>query len=147
MQLTPHFSLQELTVSDWAARHGVSNQPNSIEIENLKRTAVMMEAVRTVLGDRPIFVHSAYRSAAVNVAVGGVETSAHCRGLACDFVCVGLDNLTAARMIVASNLVFSQLILEYGWIHIGLPDVGQTAKCQLMTKRSATSHYENGINA
>jgi uncharacterized protein YcbK (DUF882 family) len=60
--------------------------PEASELANLKRMAAVMEMVRTILG-KPIHVDSGYRSPFVNASVGGVSTSAHCRGLACDFVC------------------------------------------------------------
>ena len=49
-----------------------------------------MEKIRSLLDNQPIVVHSGYRAPAVNRAVGGVATSAHCLGLACDFVCPGI---------------------------------------------------------
>jgi Peptidase M15 len=87
MQISEHFTLEELSFSEAAARLGLDNTPIPIVITNLGLVATVMERIRTLLGDRPIVVHSGYRSAEVNQAVGGVVTSAHCHGLACDFVC------------------------------------------------------------
>jgi hypothetical protein len=50
-QLTEHFSLAELTESDTATRLGIDNTPPDSLLDNLKQTAVMAEAVRTILGD------------------------------------------------------------------------------------------------
>ncbi len=85
MKITEHFTLEELSFSEAAARLGLDNTPMQAVITNLGLVAAVMEGIRTLLGDRPIVVHSGYRSAEVNQAVGGVATSAHCRGLACDF--------------------------------------------------------------
>jgi uncharacterized protein YcbK (DUF882 family) len=54
---------------------------------NLKLVAAFMENVRKLRCDKPIVVHSGYRSAEVNQALGGVATSGHCQDLTCDFVC------------------------------------------------------------
>src|SRR5258708_32929704 len=89
--------------------------------KNVGLVAAVMERIRTLLGDRPIVVHSGYRSADVNHAVGGVTTSAHCRGLACDFVCSAFGTpAEVALVILKSAIVYDQLILEYGCVHIGL---------------------------
>src|SRR5271165_1645453 len=105
-----------------------------------------MEEVRTLLLRQPIVVHSGYRSAEVNRAVGGVETSAHCRGLACDFVCPAFGSpADVALVIVASAIEYDQLILEYGWVHIGLVQEGRLPRRQALTKRSPRAQYEAGI--
>lgn len=117
--LSPHFTLEEFIASETAGRLGLDNEPSKEIIEALKFTANRMENVRSVLGDRPITVRSGYRSPAVNVAVGGSETSAHMRGLACDFICprFGTPYEVAHKLIGA--LEFDQLIWEFTWVHIG----------------------------
>jgi len=87
MKISEHFNLEEFSFSAAAARLGLDNIPGSAVISNLSLVAAVMERIRTLLGDRPLFIHSGYRSAELNRAVGGVATSAHCQGLACDFVC------------------------------------------------------------
>ena len=59
MQLTPHFSLRELTFSATAARQGLANLPDPSEIDYIRHTAQRMEQVRRLLGDVPITVLSA----------------------------------------------------------------------------------------
>lgn len=148
MQLSLHFSLDELTHSEWAARNGVDNYPPPDVIENLRQVAVLMEHVRGVLGGKPIIVHSGYRSPAVNKGVGGSDTSAHRFGLACDFICPAFGTpLQVARAIRDAGVEFDQLILEYGWVHIGLPTPLHPMRKMLMTKRGPKSPYEVGINA
>lgn len=118
-QLTEHFSLEELTFSQAAARRGLSNQPGPDELGRLKRTAEGMEQVRDLLGV-PINVSSGYRSKAVNAIIGGVETSQHVRGEAVDFTARRFGSVaeTVAK-IAASDIAFDQLINEYGqWVHI-----------------------------
>jgi hypothetical protein len=147
MQLTEHFSLEELTHSEVAPRRGLPNVPGPVEVENLKRIAATMELVRTLLKSNAIVVHSGYRAPDVNRAIGGVYNSAHCKGLACDFVCPGFGaNLDVATEIQQSQIPFDQLILEYGWVHLGLADADQKPRLQCLTKRSASAPYEHGIN-
>jgi hypothetical protein len=148
MQISEHFTLEELSFSEAAARRGVDNTPPPVVIVNLSLVATVMERIRTLLGDRPIVAHSGYRSAEVNRAVGGVETSAHCHGLACDFVCPAFGTpAEAALVILKSDIDYDQLILEYGWVHIGLAQEGASSRREALTKRSQRAEYESGIKA
>lgn len=152
MQLSPHFTLEEMTRSEWAARHGFPNQPGERELANLQQTAIAMEMVRQILGGLPIHVSSGYRSAAVNAGVGGARTSAHVLGLACDFQCPDFGTpyqgaCCLMQAMKAGQLDLDQLILEYGWVHVGLANFGQPSRRMLLTKRSALAPYEAGINA
>jgi zinc D-Ala-D-Ala carboxypeptidase len=123
-ELTPHFTLEEFTDSQTAARQGIPNAPPAHELENLKRTAEVMEKVRTLLGDKPILISSGYRSPKVNAAVGGSKNSAHISGLAVDFSCPSFGTpLAICRKLEPHmrELTVDQLIHEYGtWVHLGL---------------------------
>jgi zinc D-Ala-D-Ala carboxypeptidase len=125
-QLTPHFTLEEFTDSQTAARKGIPNVPpmGSPERANLQRTAEVMETVRIILGNHPILVSSGYRSPAVNAAVGGSKSSAHMSGLAVDFSCpsFGTPLQICKRLEPAMReLGIDQLIHEYEtWVHLGL---------------------------
>lgn len=143
-QLTEHFSLEEMTFSETAQRLGIDNAPNEEQYHNLVMTAQQMEIVRGILGV-PVNVTCALRMPAVNVAVGGAPTSSHLDGLACDFKpAVRLSNYAAAVMIDDSDLLFDQLILEYGWIHIGF---GVRMRQQTLTKKSKDAPYIRGLVA
>ena len=74
MNLSPNFTLEELTHSEIAERNGLDNTPNEDVKANLTRLARFLEEVRRVLG-RPIMVNSAYRSPQVNTAVGSKPVS------------------------------------------------------------------------
>lgn len=114
--LAPHFSLEELTTTD---QHFLDNTPPAALLPALRNTALRMEAVRGLLGDRPIHVNSGYRSAAVNRAVGGAIDSAHMTGRACDFICPAFgDPLAICKLLSAAALEFDQLIQEGAWVHI-----------------------------
>jgi zinc D-Ala-D-Ala carboxypeptidase len=146
MQISEHFTLQEMSFSEAAARLAIDNTPTPEAIENLIRVAAAMEAIRALLGAIPINVHSGYRSPQLNRAVGGVESSAHCRGLACDFVCPAFGTpMEVARTILSSAIEYDQLILEYGWVHIGLASAGVSLRREALTKRSPQEPYEYGI--
>ena len=148
MNLTPHFTLEKMTFSDVAARLGLENSPEPTATANLKLVAAFMEQIRKLLGDKPIIVHSGYRSAELNHAVGGVSTSAHCQGLACDFTCPEFGTpLQVALAILRSAMKYDQLILEYGWVHVGLAQAGSLFRREALTKRSPSAAYEAGITA
>lgn len=118
MQLSEHFSLEEMVASQTASRLGLDNTPPADVIENMKRAASHMEEVRALLG-HSIVVSSGYRSPAVNQAVGGTETSAHCQGWAIDFICPGLGTpYQVAQKIYGAAVRFDQLIMEHTWVHI-----------------------------
>lgn len=119
MNLSPHFTLAELTASETAARRGIDNDPPPEVIERLKHTALGLEAVRIRLG-APIIVSSGYRSPDLNAAVGGSRNSDHTRGDAADFICPGFGGpSTIVSALKDSGIAFDQLIEEFGrWVHI-----------------------------
>ena len=125
-QLTAHFTLEEFTDSQTAARKGLKNVPgeNSQARANIQRTAEVMEQVRAMLGNKPILVSSGYRSPQVNAAVGGAKTSAHVQGLAVDFSCPGFGTplqICKALQPHMKSLGVDQLIHEFNtWVHLGL---------------------------
>lgn len=123
-KISEHFTWNEVTFSDTATRHGIENTPPDDLLPNIQRMAHFMEQVRYVLGGRPIHINSWYRSPEVNRLIGGSKSSAHMKGLACDFVCPVLgDPKRVANEIEQSNLDFDQLILEGNrWVHIGLAE-------------------------
>ena len=124
MNLTPNFSLEELTRTD---HREFDNTPPPEVVENLKRLAQFMEQVRSLLGV-PIIVNSAFRSKQVNDAVGSKDTSQHRVGCAVDFRCAGLTPDQIVRRIRGSTLAFDQLIREFDrWTHISIPNVAGAA--------------------
>jgi putative chitinase len=114
MQLTPHFSLAELTVTN----QKIDNTPSKEVIEVLRTTAFYMEKVREILGNVAITINSGYRSPDVNRAVGGTSNSSHTYGYAVDFTAYGHTPLTISNILAKSNLKFDQLIYEKTWVHI-----------------------------
>jgi zinc D-Ala-D-Ala carboxypeptidase len=120
MNLTPHFSLEELTHTD---HRTLDNTPNEAELTNLKRLAEFLEAVKTVLGGKPIIVNSAFRSKAVNDAVGSKDTSQHRTGCAADIRVPGMTPDEVVKAIIAANLGHDQVIREFDrWTHVSIPN-------------------------
>lgn len=146
MQLSAHFSLAEMTVSATGARLGLDNTPPPAVLAVLRRTAERMEAVRAILGDKPILVTSGYRSPAVNRAVRGSATSAHMSGHAVDFICPRFGSPKAVAERLAIELTdFDQLILEFGeWVHLGFGP-GQRAQLRTARRVSGRTQYLPGI--
>ena len=147
-QLSDHFTLEEMTATAEGERLGLDNTPSDAIVKNLTRLCVDgLEPVRVLLGRQPIFVHSGYRSPVVNALVGGAKDSEHLEGLAGDFTVPGWSNYGAAVKIRDSGIVFDQLILEYGGVHFGLAAEGVTPRQECLTKKSADSPDEPGLQA
>ena len=122
MNLSEHFSLQELTHSDTAVRHGWENNPDAAEINNLTRLAELLEQVRKVVG-KPIMINSGFRSKQVNDAVGSRDSSQHRIGCAADIRVSGMTPSQVCEAIKASDIQFDQLIREFdSWTHISVPN-------------------------
>ena len=118
--MTPHFTLAELTHTD---HRSLDNTPNAAELANLKRLAEFLEVVKTTLGGKAVMISSAFRSKAVNDAVGSRDTSQHRQGLACDFKVPGMAPDAVVRAIIAAKLPFDQIIREFdAWTHISISD-------------------------
>lgn len=123
MNLTPHFTLEELTASEAADRNGWDNTPNEQELENLKRLADFLEQIKVVLGGKPVMVNSAFRSKLVNDSVGSKDTSQHRIGCAADIRVPGMTPDEVVRAIIASGIGYDQVIREFDrWTHVSVPN-------------------------
>ena len=141
MLLTPNFTLEELTHTD---HRELDNIPNSSEINNLKRLAEMLEEVKTLLDGKPIMINSAFRSKAVNDAVGSKDTSQHRVGCAADIRVPGLTPDQVVQAIKNSPIQFDQLIREFdSWTHISVPNnpSGISRKQVLVIDKQGTRAY------
>ena len=128
MNLTPHFTLDELTASETAERNGWDNTPTDAELENLKRLADMLEQVKVVLGGKPIMINSAFRSKKVNDAVGSKDTSQHRIGCAADIRVPGMTPDQVVKAVIASGIGYDQVIREFDrWTHISIPNSVDTS--------------------
>jgi len=119
--VTPHFTLAELTVTD---HRSLDNTPDPAALANLQRLAVFLELVKDRLGGRPIMVNSAFRSKAVNDAVGSKDTSQHRLGCAADIRVPGMTPDAVVKAVMASGLAYDQIIREFdSWTHISIPSL------------------------
>lgn len=119
MNLTPNFTLDELTFTD---HREFDNTPNDSEKNNLKRLAELLEQVRWTLG-KPIIINSAFRSKAVNDAVGSKDTSQHRVGCAADIRVPGMTPDEVVKAVIAAQLPYDQIIREFDrWTHISVPN-------------------------
>jgi len=134
--LSPHFSLVELTKSQVAARRGIDNTPDAAAVARLRLLCTqVLEPVRAHFG-RPVTIGSGYRSARLNRAIGGAAGSQHCRGEAADIEIAGVPNGDIALWI-SRALTFDQLILEAyqpgvpasGWVHVSYRAQGCRGEC------------------
>jgi hypothetical protein len=122
-QLSPHFSLEELTHSDAAVRNGWDNTPDEATTTNLTRLAEFLERVKVLLDNKPIMINSAYRSKQVNDAVGSKDTSQHRLGCAADIRVPGMTPDQVTKAIKGSDLPFDQVIREFdSWTHVSVPN-------------------------
>ena len=141
MNLTPHFTLDELTHTD---HRDLDNTPNENEIANLRRLADFLEQVKVVLGGKPIMVNSAFRSKAVNDAVGSKDTSQHRVGCAADIRVPGMTPDEVVKTVIASKIGYDQVIREFDrWTHISVPNTEDAAprRQALIIDKSGTRPY------
>lgn len=151
MKLTTHFSLDELTVSETAARLGIFPEqfdPPPEIVANLAKLAGQLEILRAILGSNKILVSSGYRCPRLNAATeGSSKTSAHMLGLAADFIVPGFGPplVVCRRVVDTKHFEFDQVIFEYGrWCHLG---VGPGDRRQALSKFAGDKTYYPGIIA
>ena len=144
-RLSPHFTLAEMCKTSAKTADGRSAQgdallakniPSHVHIENLKRLCGWLEMLRDEWnrrygeGDDPIVINSAYRSEAVNKAVGGVKGSNHLTGCAADIRVAGMEQALRYAVILLdisdeSQEDFDELLLERSpkgsyWLHFAV---------------------------
>ncbi|KAF4559878.1 D-Ala-D-Ala carboxypeptidase family metallohydrolase [Pseudomonas asiatica] len=138
MRITPHFTLDEMTVSQLAAREGLDNNPPAEARANLQLLCNALEQVRALFG-APVIVSSGYRSPAVNQRIGGTLTSKHLQGLAADFTVIEVTPREVVRRVSESTIPFDQLILEFDdWVHLAVSR--GAPRRQVLTIRKGTGY-------
>jgi zinc D-Ala-D-Ala carboxypeptidase len=154
MNLSPNFSLHELTKSETALRLDLDNTPDEQATENLRLLCEkVLQPVRDHYG-KGVKVNSAYRSPESNAAVGGSKTSDHCKGMAADIEIPGVANADLAQFIM-DNLDYTQLILEFytpgipdsGWVHVSYDPANLKKQELTATKVAGKTTYLNGLVA
>ena len=141
MNLSPNFTLDELTTTD---HRQFDNTPNASEMANLVRLATFLEDVKTVLGNKPVMINSAFRCKQVNDAVGSKDTSQHRIGCAADIRVPGMTPDEVVKAVMAAGLGYDQIIREFDrWTHISIPNNPEDKPRQqaLIIDRSGTRPY------
>ena len=142
MNLSPHFTLEELTHTD---HREFDNTPNDSEKNNLKRLAEFLEQVKDVLGGKPIMVNSAFRCKQVNDAVGSKDTSQHRIGCAADIRVPGMTPDEVVKAVIAAGIGYDQIIREFDrWTHISVPNsiTDTPRKMALIIDKTGTRPYK-----
>ena len=147
MQLSTHFTLDEMIASDTATRLNINNQPALPIISRLRVVASLMELVRINLGSKPINISSGFRCDELNTRIGGAENSAHCQGYAVDFTCPAFgspDKIFLALKNDADLLEYDQLILEGTWIHLSFAPTKRKQNLIADFTKNQPTHYNIG---
>ena len=149
MQLSKHFTLEEMTKSMTATRKGIDNTPGAGEIKSLGDLCYeVLEPLRAHF-DKAVTITSGYRSEALCEAIGSKKTSQHAKGQAVDLEIFGVPNIKVAYWLT-NNVDFDQCILEFykpddgqaGWIHVSYNEKGSNRK-QILTFDG--KRYDNGL--
>lgn len=143
-RLSPIFTLAEMTKTSV----NKPNVPTAAQVENLKRLCGWLEMLRTRWnmlygeGNDPLIINSAFRSATVNKAVGGVATSNHLSGCAADIRVAGQEQLIRYATILLdisdeSHEDFDELLLERSprgtfWLHFAVRPSGNRRKIRFI---------------
>jgi zinc D-Ala-D-Ala carboxypeptidase len=137
VNLSEHFTLEELTFSQTATRKGINNEPSEAVKANLAVLAKGLERIRAVLL-APLHISSGYRSAALNKLIGGSAKSAHMDGYAADFTAPAFGSPEAiVRQLKRTGIQCDQCIMEGTWVHISFAPA--------MRNQFLTATFNNGV--
>lgn len=124
MKLSENFTLEELIHSNTAERMGIDNVPKDDKVvENLRSLCLeVLQPLRDYVG-APVHINSGYRCPELNMAVGGVKNSQHCRGEAADIRIVSPKQGREWAAWIEDNCRFDQMLLERNkngavWLHV-----------------------------
>lgn len=116
-KLSPHFILNEMLVSQTAARKGISNLPNEGQVKRMKFLCnYILEPIRKGLRLKKnpkayVIITSGFRTEELNKAIGGSKTSQHMKGEAVDFYAYGVKLFDVFKYIICdSGIEFDQCI-------------------------------------
>jgi zinc D-Ala-D-Ala carboxypeptidase len=134
-----YFTLNDVTKSQTASRLGLANTPTESQ---LMAIAYVIEHVVDKVKDKfAVDISSFFRNEKLNKAVGGSESSQHCKGEAVDLDSQGNKLNLDVFNFIKDNLVFDQLILEYpeadgtpSWVHVSVVEHPKKNRGQILVK-------------
>ena len=120
------FKLEEFLTSSKAKQKSIENIPSCEIVEHLSELAYFLDELREAWGSG-INITSGFRCEALNKAVGGVKTSIHKIGYACDMKPANGEFEKFKEFVKdwIKDKKFDQCIIEKSkkgdeWIHLGL---------------------------
>ena len=116
-RISKNFKWSEFTKSDTATRFHIQNEIVDWDVRDNIIALVweVLQPLRDSWGG-PLFINSGFRSAELNKAVGGAETSQHVKGEAADIACS--DPISLAKLAKRMRLSYDQLIIYDSFVHI-----------------------------
>ena len=145
MNLSPHFTFEELTRTSQTALQTRNRQEAQAFVPSLTQLAELLEVIRTHFG-KPLKVNSGFRGLSVNTGTpGSSKTSQHMKGEAADIEMPGVDDAELHRWIVKdSGLKFGQCILERppgkSWVHVSICGTRDPKRCHEALTFDGTSY-------
>lgn len=144
-----YFTLKELCVSATATKLGIKNEPTKQVLVNLESLVLNILDPLRAAWDGGIIVTSGYRSAALNKAVGGSNTSAHRYGYAADIVPadgrISVFKAFVVKWLKENEISFDQYIDELSvdkdgkvteWVHLGIKSPSGNQRRQYLKCRN-----------
>ena len=143
MNLTKHFTLEEMCISQEASRSGLKNVPDATQRENLR---LLCDNILEPLRERirkPVIVTSGFRSKTINTRIGGSRNSQHCQGQAADIHVNGMPVAEIVLLIRRMGLPYDQLIDEFSaWVHVSYSPRHRRQTLMARTKGGKTEYRE-----
>ena len=133
-RITRSFRYSEFTKSDTASRLHINNAIRDWDVrDNIKALVEdILQPLRDAWGG-PLFINSGYRCPELNKAVGGVATSQHVFGQACDVACT--DPYALAKLVKRMRLDVDQVILYPSFLHVSYKKDGENRNQFLYNKK------------
>jgi len=152
--ISEHISFREGTISATGTRLGIKNVPNEFQLIHMKELAQnVFEPLRAHFGT-PIKLCSFFRSAELNVAVGGATNSQHManNGSAMDIDNESNPNNKEIFDYIRNNMEFDQIISEFpddndypSWVHVSYNKGKNRKNILVSNKVNGNTTYSNYI--
>ena len=123
MNLTPHFTIQELAGTSVTKYQKLNLLKAQEQMGKMYQLAGFAERVREIVG-KPLIINSGYRCVELNNYLKGSLTSQHLLAEAIDIRVSGKTANELFQIIVVSDLKYDQIILEKvgtaQWVHVSI---------------------------